>query len=362
MRKEKKCLLGAVLLLFSTSVCAQMTPGDEDASCVAKLGDPMESEKLLLDSRHYNQLLGVEGAVWDQIDFDDNNPSGFINPTYFQHNAGGLCRWSVSSCGYTAGAQDNWLFTQFISKTTPSNTNHDISVVIDLLYTLSNCRKRFGCTPAIEILQFNTTGPQPRSVYTDPANYYRIKRKSGSSTLTQSLTIKVNVTRAIGGFYLAVRDRTSCIQVVQLRVYRHECARKQEGLVVFPATAAPITDSMTVTTVCMPNAHPVTDMSVTCDSSGIWDGSAECVCDAGYITATDSDGNKYCKPCSEGTYRSAADPPTVCKPCPANTRTDVVAAPLCECLTGFFRNAEGLNDACPAPQRSENVMTKCTSK
>ena len=62
-----------------------MTPGDEDPSCVAKLGDPMESEKLLLDSRHYNQLLGVEGAVWDQIDLDDNNPSGFINPTYVSH-------------------------------------------------------------------------------------------------------------------------------------------------------------------------------------------------------------------------------------------------------------------------------------
>ena len=105
----------------------------------------------------------------------------------------------------------------------------------------------------------------------------------------------MNVTPAIGGFYLAVRDRTSCIYVVQLTVYRHECVRKQEGLVVFPATAAPITDNMTVTTECMPNASPVTNMLVACDSSGIWDGSAECVCDPGYITATDSDGNNYCK-------------------------------------------------------------------
>ena len=79
-------LLGAVLLLFSTSVCAQMTPGDEDASCVASLDPPKPGVKLLLDSRHYNQLLGTAGAVWDQIDFDDNNPAGFINPTYVSHS------------------------------------------------------------------------------------------------------------------------------------------------------------------------------------------------------------------------------------------------------------------------------------
>ena len=41
---------------------------------------------------------------------------------------------------------------------------------------------------------------------------------------------------------------------------------------------------------------------------------------------------------------------------------DVVAAPMCECLTGYFRNNEGLGDACPAGQNYERVMAKCTSK
>ena len=81
-----QCLLGAFVLLCSTSVCAQVTPGDEDPNCVARLGDANDKPgvKVLLDSRHYMQLLGVEGAVWDQIDFDDNNPSGFV-PTYVSH-------------------------------------------------------------------------------------------------------------------------------------------------------------------------------------------------------------------------------------------------------------------------------------
>ena len=82
-----QCLLGAVLLLFSTSVCAQMTPGDEDSFCVSRLGDAnnIKGVKMLLDSRHYEQLLGVECGVWDQIDFDDNNPEGSINPTYVSY-------------------------------------------------------------------------------------------------------------------------------------------------------------------------------------------------------------------------------------------------------------------------------------
>ena len=67
--------------------------------------------------------------------------------------------------------------------------------------------------------------------------------------------------------------------------------------------------------------------------------------------------------CPAGTYRSSDDSPTgVCKQCPANTRVDVVAAPMCECLTGFFRNTEGTNDACPAGQSGESVMNGCTSK
>ena len=64
-----------------------MTPGDEDGFCLSRLGNAnkIPGVKVLLDSRHYEQLLGVGGAVWDQIDKDDNNPPGFINPTYVSH-------------------------------------------------------------------------------------------------------------------------------------------------------------------------------------------------------------------------------------------------------------------------------------
>ena len=66
--------------------------------------------------------------------------------------------------------------------------------------------------------------------------------------------------------------------------------------------------------------------------------------------------------CPEEFYRSRDDPSTECKPCPANTKMDVVAAPMCECLTGYFRNTEGVDDACPVQQNHEDVSTSCTSK
>ena len=111
-------LLAAVLLLYSTSVCAQVTPGDEDASCVASLqgSNDIPGVKMLLDSRHYNQLLGTSGAVWDQIDFDDNNPVGFINPTYVSHTpyqeyfSALLLEWNfiLCSCLFSVETQCWW--------------------------------------------------------------------------------------------------------------------------------------------------------------------------------------------------------------------------------------------------------------
>ena len=66
--------------------------------------------------------------------------------------------------------------------------------------------------------------------------------------------------------------------------------------------------------------------------------------------------------CRAGYYRSDSDPQTMCKRCPANTVMDVVAAPMCQCLTGYFRNTEGLEDECPADQIKETATDGCSSK
>ena len=69
-----------LLLLFCTLSNAQMqvAPGDEDSSCVRQNPAEPDNVKMLMNSRNYEQLL----AVWDQRDFDDNNPPNPYNPTF----------------------------------------------------------------------------------------------------------------------------------------------------------------------------------------------------------------------------------------------------------------------------------------
>ena len=77
-------LLLSTVLLFCTLSNAQMqvAPGDEDSSCVRQNPAEPDNVKVLMNSRNYEQLLGVQGAVWDQRDFDDNNPPNPYNPTF----------------------------------------------------------------------------------------------------------------------------------------------------------------------------------------------------------------------------------------------------------------------------------------
>ena len=79
-----RCLgaVTVVLSLLSGWSCAQ-APGDAQSFCTVDLPnggvnilDYLPEVKPLMDSRHYQQLLPPNtGAVWQEVDNDDNNPS-----------------------------------------------------------------------------------------------------------------------------------------------------------------------------------------------------------------------------------------------------------------------------------------------
>ena len=90
-----RCLLVAVttvLSLLSGWSCGQ-APGDEDSYCTETLPgvgvnilDYPPEVKPLMDSRHYQQLLPPNtSAVWQEVDNDNNNPSGTITSVSWQH-------------------------------------------------------------------------------------------------------------------------------------------------------------------------------------------------------------------------------------------------------------------------------------
>ena len=82
---KMRCLVAVsiVLSLLSGGCCAQ-APGDAQSHCTETLPsigtnilDYPPEVKPLMDSHHYQQLLPPNmGAVWQEVDNDNNNPSG----------------------------------------------------------------------------------------------------------------------------------------------------------------------------------------------------------------------------------------------------------------------------------------------
>ena len=67
------------------------------------------------------------------------------------------------------------------------------------------------------------------------------------------------------------------------------CPAQRVGLVLYSATLAPATGSVTATAQCADNAHlqAGSSLTVTCSSTGSWSGQTPvCECDTGYEAAT----------------------------------------------------------------------------
>ena len=75
------------------------------------------------------------------------------------------------------------------------------------------------------------------------------------------------------------------------------CPAQREGLVLYSATLAPATGSVTATAQCADNAHlqAGSSLTVTCSSTGSWTGQTPvCECDTGY-EANNGNGGQLCQ-------------------------------------------------------------------
>ena len=200
-------------------------------------------------------------------------------------NAGGLCRRSIQLCGYREGKLDNWVFTQHISKATPPGTDIPVKVCVKLTYRVSSCRSRFGCSPVMEVYKYDVDGVIPAPVlYQSTEKFSLVYKHTGTSAISVKDSFCFDMQPNRAGFYLALRDQTSCITLSHMLVYRRQCAEKQIGLVNYPATASDSRSPRTVSATCTQNAEPVTSLEVQCLSTGLWTtGSVPpCRCEPGY--------------------------------------------------------------------------------
>ena len=83
-----------IMLLVLVNPGSSVAPGDEEPLCeslraigAAPIPAYSANMRVLMDSWNYQNLLPVRsGAVWDQVDNDLNNPSGFTTNVSNKHN------------------------------------------------------------------------------------------------------------------------------------------------------------------------------------------------------------------------------------------------------------------------------------
>ena len=210
----------------------------------------------------------------------------------WQQSAGGICRWQVKACGFQQDGvdQDNWLFTQHISKDVdPKLDNYTIEIRINITNRLSSCRDRFGCNERFKVYRYMTNSPTSRSIsstgFMNTDNYERIKTiKPDETGVTDTTTVTFEMQPGETGFYLALRDQGTCVEIPRILVYRLNCAAFQDGLILYPDGPAPISGSAPVAVSCV-NSAAVSSPSphVSCSSDGEWGPETPtCGCSPGY--------------------------------------------------------------------------------
>ena len=101
---------------------------------------------------------------------------------------------------------------------------------------------------------------------------------SGARFETHTFTLDPSDT----GFYVALQDTGTCVGISRLRVYHYNCPSRQEGLVLYPETPAPVSGSVNINIKCVDNAVS-NSTQVTCHSNGTWGPeNPVCKCRAGY--------------------------------------------------------------------------------
>ena len=200
-------------------------------------------------------------------------------------------------CGWGApGAvvpQNNWLFTQHISKAFDASTyNYDVAIQVEVIYSLQSCRERQGCKQRFNLLHYMTNSQRLPSTsgsgYMNTSNYLSFAVPEGEPSVNNNNTYTFTLPPSSTGFYIALQDIGSCIALSRLRVYHNNCKSFQTGLVEYPDAPAPVSGSATVNLVCEENAEPSSTIEATCQSDGTWTSeNLMCNCQPGYKAMAD---------------------------------------------------------------------------
>ena len=120
--------------------------------------------------------------------------------------------------------QDNWLFTQYISKN--SSAENSVTIVVDITYQIgTECRVRgLGCKREFELYYYAVNSKQSRGGYHNITRYTRLSAVSPGDSQFGFVTEEHGFTLSPrqSGFYIAIRDTGTCMSVSRITVYRYD--------------------------------------------------------------------------------------------------------------------------------------------
>ena len=185
-------------------------------------------------------------------------------------------------CAGDAG--EKHLQTQFINKSLPAPDTYLVRIYIDITYSFTECPKQ-GCDVELHIENYNENFSLGDGAIIIPDNHIKSTNETYGSKkfYFSSKTLST-------GFTLTLISHEGCVIVSRVLVYRYECPGHDRQPTVNlerrPATQAPVTGSVPVTSYCAENSNFTghkPPMSLECLPFGHWSGAPlPCQCDVGY--------------------------------------------------------------------------------
>ncbi len=203
-------------------------------------------------------------------------------------------------CGFEVPGQDNWLITQHISREVGGTVLDQVVIVVE--FEFNGCISSGACTQSFFIHHYGTSTADAVAA-ANVANYglldtiapddvTGVLRQNATVYFTFDVFLYADTTT---GFYLAIRDVSTCVFIHRVLVYYAVCPNIIQDLVNLPETIAPaqqLQGPILVTTgTCVENSSPEfgqANPEVNCLSGGQWTPRLRCVCDDGFQANSDS--------------------------------------------------------------------------
>ena len=199
------------------------------------------------------------------------------------------CEGTVTVCGFSVGAKENWLITQHINTVLPRGGGERLrKVTVQFEGTLNGCDISRHCRQSFDVYKWQTSTIN-RTAAANTSIYLRIGQVSpadtgGNEDFVDSLDIELDAVE--DGFYIAVYDLGTCVTLTRILVLYYVCPEETSELISRPEAidSESIEGTPSVEGECVENSSTESgvDPLLICGAEGQWQVIVPCLCNPGY--------------------------------------------------------------------------------